>query len=775
MLDLEDNLLIICPNYEKMQLLEELSTKDNFYNIKFMTLEEFKSNYYFSYNEEALYYLIHKYHYHIDVCRRYLSYLYVIDITKNYQNPKLQFLQDIKKDLLAANLLTINQSFSKYLNNYKIIVRGYYDLEKYEEELLNYQLSLPTSSLTIPVTVCQTLEEEVNYVCLEIIKLLQNKVPLNKIYLTNVNDDYLYTLKKLFSYYHIPINIDFKDSIYATKAVSTYLKDKTLDLENTSLKAINKKLVNTINSLATLPQETPEYETILLDKLKTTYLSPNKLTNAINIKELQYPFKDDDYVFVLGFNLDFLPQTINDIDYLNDKDKIELPLYSTVYKNKRYKDVTIYLLSRIKNLYLSYKLASPFRKYYPSPLIKELNLPEQHPPLDTYEYSNIYNKIRLGEKLDLYYLYGEKTPELIKLNNTYNINYKTYSNAFTGLNKNTYLEHLPYPLKLSYTNLNMYNECQFKYFLNNVLKLSPFTDTFQSFIGSMYHKILSLYRKNNFDFETEYQKYLDQRDLTLKEKILLVKIKKDLLSLIEILKKQDLLTGFDSNYYEKEVKIKLKKPVEVEFIGYIDKIMFYQKVDDTYFAIVDYKSGTIDTKIEPMKYGLHMQLPIYLYLIHYGNVFNNPIFTGIYYQNILFNYPTWSKKYDQEQQEKYYLQGYSTDNISSLARFDSTYEKSTLIKSMAYNEEKGFNHNSKIITDNILYNLVKYTKDHIDSKADAIINAEFNIDPKVYDKKNISCQFCSFKDICYMQDNNLTYLDKVDDLSFLGGEENGLD
>lgn len=770
MQDLKDNSLIICPNSEKIFLLEELNKQDQFYNLKFMTKEEFKNNYYFSYDEEALYYLMHKYHYHLDVCRHYLSYLYLIDTKKSYQNPKLQFLQSLKKELISNNLLTFNQHFQNYLSNKKIIVRGYYNLEKYEEELFNYQFSLPKCSLKTPVTICQTIEEEVNYVCLEIIKLLNKNIPLTKIYLTNISDDYLYTLKKIFSYYHLPLNIDLKESIYATKVVSNYLKDETLELENKNFKALNKKLVNVLNSLAHLPSKTPEYNAILIDKLKSTYLSPIKLTNAINIKELDYPFQDDDYVFVLGFNQDFLPKTINDIDYLNDNDKKEVSLYPSTYINKRNKEVTIYLLSKIKNLFLSSKLSSSFRKYYPSSLIKELNLKTHNPPLDNYQYSNIYNKIRLGEKLDLYYLYGEKDQDLIKLNNTYDIKYKTYSNAFTGLNKNTYLENLAYPLRLSYTSLNTYNECQFKYYLKNVLKLEEYSDTFQSFIGSMYHKILSLYRKTNFNLEEEYQKYLEKRDLSLKEKILLVRIKKDLLTLISILQKQDLLTGYNSNYYEKEIKIKIRKDIDVELVGYIDKIMFYQKVDDTYFAIVDYKSGTIDTKIEPMKYGLHMQLPIYLYLLNYGNVFSNPIFTGIYYQNILFNYPTWSLKYEKEEQEKYFLQGYSTDKPSLLERFDSTYKESSLIKNLSYDEDKGFNRFTKLINDDTLYNLVKFTKKHIAEKTNAIINAEFAINPKIYDKKNISCQYCTFKDICYVTDTNLTYLDKVDDLSFLGGE-----
>ena len=71
--------------------------------------------------------------------------------------------------------------------------------------------------------------------------------------------------------------------------------------------------------------------------------------------------------------------------------------------------------------------------------------------------------------------------------------------------------------------------------------------------------------------------------------------------------------------------------------------MYLEKFGNTYYSIIDYKTGSIDTKIEPMKYGLHMQLPVYMYLIKYGRLFENGIFTGIYYQNILFNYPNSAK------------------------------------------------------------------------------------------------------------------------------------
>lgn len=772
---IKDNSLIICPNQTKTKILKELSQTKKLVNIKFMTKEEYKKIYYFSYDDKSLAYLIKKYNYNIDVARVYINNLYAIDENKTYKSPKLNFLKDLKKELIKEGLLIYNNTYKEYLKNKNIIVKNEYNLEKYEEEMLGIKEEhVPEKTITAPVMECNTLEEEVNQICLEIINLLKKGADINKIYLTNVSTDYLYTIKSLFSFYHIPININFNYSIYSTKVVKDYLNTKELDLENKDKKSINKKLINILSDLSFLDENSKEYKILLTDKLKNTFTSPVNLKNAITIKDLyKESFNDDEYVFVLGFNQDELPKMEKDISYITDKEKDEVSLYKTDYLNKRNKNNLVYILSNIKNLYLSYKLTSPFKSYYKSSLITDLSLNIVKPKLDSYNSSNIYNELRLASYLDLYHLYGEKNKDLSKLYTHYQIPYKTYSNVFTGINNDEYLTNLPYPLKLSYTSLNAYSECKFKYYIRHVLKLEPYTDTFQTYIGSMYHYILSVYKKTNFNFEEEYQKYLEKRDLSLKEKLLLIRIKKDLLKLIDILNKQDLITGYNDAYYEKKIDIDLKKKVSVIFTGSIDKIMYYQNIEDTYFSIIDYKTGSIDTHIEPMKYGLHMQLPVYLYLIHYSKAIKSPIFTGIYYQNILFNYPTWSKDIEKVKKDQYLLQGYSTDDISILSRFDSTYEKSEYIKSMSYNEEKGFGTyaTKKVLSNDTLYDLLDYTKNYISKETDNILSADFTINPKVYSNVNISCAFCSFKDICYMKEKDLVYLEKQNDLSFLGGDE----
>ena len=96
---IENNMLIICPNEQKSKILEKLEQENKLYNLKFMTKKEYLDNYFFTYKDNALLYLMKKYHYKVDVCKVYLNCLYVIDENKVYQNKKLLFLQNLKKEL----------------------------------------------------------------------------------------------------------------------------------------------------------------------------------------------------------------------------------------------------------------------------------------------------------------------------------------------------------------------------------------------------------------------------------------------------------------------------------------------------------------------------------------------------------------------------------------------------------------------------------------------------------------------------------------------------
>ena len=64
---------------------------------------------------------------------------------------------------------------------------------------------------------------------------------------------------------------------------------------------------------------------------------------------------------------------------------------------------------------------------------------------------------------------------------------------------------------------------------------------------------------------------------------------------------------------------------------------------------------------------------------------------------------------------------------------------------------------------------MKYTDKIINKTTDDIIDAKFEINPKVIDRKK-SCDKCNYKDVCFVNNKDYVYLDKIDNLDFLGGD-----
>ena len=189
--------IIICPNEYKLRVLEDLNKDNILHNYKFMSREEFLKNYYFDYDENALFYLINKYNYNLDVAKVYLKNMYVIDINKDYKSSKLKLLKELKIDLISNNLLKFNNIFRDYIKDKEIIIKNYYDLDKYEEELFNYKFNIPDTKLNTKVYEYNDIESEVNGVCLKIIDLINKGISLDKIYLTNISKDYYFIISKL--------------------------------------------------------------------------------------------------------------------------------------------------------------------------------------------------------------------------------------------------------------------------------------------------------------------------------------------------------------------------------------------------------------------------------------------------------------------------------------------------------------------------------------------------------------------------------------------------
>lgn len=757
-LNLENIDIIICPYDTKRYLLKKISDEHILYNITFYTKEEFISKYYFSYDLKTINYLMNKYKYNIDVCISYLENMYYIE-DKDYKNNKLKLLSKLKKELLDNNLLYINNLFKKSLKDKNIKVLNYYNLDKYLEDDLNYHYNY-NGTLSNKIHKYNKIEDEISSTCIKILKLINKGIDINNIYLS-CDDNYLYLVKKIFNYFNIPINLNDKESIYSLKEVSNYLIDKDINKLSPSTK---KKILRIETDLAFIKDE-DTYNKLLIHNLKNTYIDNIKYKDGVNkINIYNKYFTKDDYLFLLGFNSNII-RLEKDDNLIKDKYKNEVNLYNTTYKNKRNKSSLINIINNIKNITISYSNESSFEEFLECPLIKEYDLDVIEEETSFNNYSDIYNKLLLTKGLDNYYKYNEKKDYLDDLYSHYKIPYKKYSNKFDSIN------YKSNNIKLSYTSLNSYNECPFKYYLNYILKVDDYSSNFNTLIGSLYHEVLSHVYDKDFDLDKYYNDYLKSVEVSNIEKILLKRIKKELINFIKVINKQKEYTEYHNYLLENKFETIIKDKIEIIFHGFIDKVSYL----DNKFSIVDYKSGNIDTDILLMKYGLHMQLPSYLYLINKNSNIN--LFGGIYYQKILFNYPKWSS--DENKLKKSYIDntkliGYSTNNLERLEELDNTYTNSKLIKSMSYSDK--FSSYTKLLSDEDVEDLIKYTEKIIKNTANNICNGNFNIEPKQYKNKNITCEYCPYKDICFYKEEDIKELDLVEDLSFLKeGVKNEMD
>ena len=771
---LEDNRVYIVPDNIKKELLLELTNKKLLIDIKFFSLREFINNLTFTYDEKAIYYLMKNYNYKYDNAKTILDNLYYIN-EETFNNSKLLELKKIKEEI--KDLLIFNEYFYDYIKTRKIYIYGYDFINEYDLKLLkdlDYEIiEKPVKDHKHDIYKFNNIFDEVVFVSSKIRELIDQGIDINKIKLINVPSEYNFILKQIFNMFNLNIDTN-KESIYSTKIVQEFLKDidklPEPDLNNEDNLYIYNKIIDTLNKYS-FDMDKDIKKDMLIQEFKSIKTNGLLYENKIEIKNINN-IKDDEYAFLLGFNEGNYPVIKKDEDYLSDKEKEELGISTSYEINKIEKESIINNIKSIKNLVISYKNKTPFNEYYPSTLIEELGYEVKEEDINL-NYSNSLNKILLSKDLDNFVKYGEKTNRLeILFSNYKDIKYMSYDNKFKGLDKEKLYKYINNELTLSYSSLDNFYKCKFRYYMNNILKLDKYEETFSIFIGNLFHDMLSKCFEDGFDFEKEYYDYIKEKEFTNKEEFFIKKIKKDLLFVIESIKKQYSYSNFKDALYENKFEINKDNTIKVKFIGFIDKLLTHEYKGKTLLVIVDYKTGVQDLNLSNCYYGLNLQLPIYLYLSKQGDLKNSEVI-GFYLQKILTPIPKidTKKEYSLQKEENLRLQGYSLYDEELLNEFDSTYENSRVVKSLS-KTSNGFSSYSKLLTKDQMNKLEELVDKKIDNARDMILDADFEIDPKVMKFKNISCEYCKFKDICYMNQNNIKYLKEIKDLNFLGGEEN---
>ncbi len=761
MLDsIENNSIIICNKDAKNQILRRIK---KLINIKFMSIKEFIKSYYFDYDEKSILYLMKKYNIKYEIAVEYLSNLIYVE-DKKYNNDKLDFLVSIKKTLMDNNLLIFNNKFKNYIKDKKIVIYNYH-LTKFERYLLRdldiKEINKPQNSYKPVIYEFKNVDEEVEFVAKEISKLINSKVPVDQIKLVNIGDDYINIVTRIFGYYNLMIDKFNKISI-----LSTVIGKKFYDNLNNGINfacdsickysdtKIYKQIIDICNKYIWC-DDINDARILIEYDLKHTYIENTKYKNMIEVVDLKTYDFNNEYVFMLGFNQGIIPNLQKDEDYITDSIK---PYYmdSTVEKNKKEREEVLNSIRNIKNLTITYKLKSPFRVFYPSNLIDELGVNVSKSEFDCkVSYSRISDSLRLASALDELIKFSSIDDTLEILNSNYDIPYNTYSHSFTGLSKKKLEDYINSQenFNLSYSSMDNYNRCAFRFYIDKILCLKDNNEKFSLILGKIYHYILEKAVKQDIDIEYEVKKYIEENkiDLSNSNNFFISKCINNLKYLIEILKYQSSFSKLKNIDTEKFIKVPLKD--NINFVGFIDKIV-YDKIDNqTVAAIIDYKTYVKSPSLKFIENGIDIQLPTYMYLSSY--LYKNIKFAGFYLQNI-----TLDNKSDDEKKDSLKLIGFTNKDKKILEMFDSGYTNSSVINGIKVKQDGSFSANSLkyMLSDEDINNIIDITKTKIDETLDNILNCNFDINPKI-NKDNLGCEFCNFSDLCYKKEYDLKYID----------------
>lgn len=767
--------LIITNEFNKMDILKKLTKEKKFNNYKFYSFNELKRKLFFDYDNKTIEYVMKKYNVNLSIAKIYIENLYFL---KDVRNKKIEFLNNLKKELDNNKLLIYNNQFKNYLLDKKIIVYQNEELSKEEKYILhdfNYEVKKNQDSIYSPeIFEAININEELEFVISSIKNLIHEGIDINNIKLI-ANSEYNKYLEYYSQIFGLPLNTSDGNSFFSTGVSNLFLcmydeYDIPVIIEKLKEKYENiNELISVINKSVLVSDKKIRKE-FIIDDLKKCIVSNVSYKNAIDIHSLYENYGDDDYVFLLGFNIGNYPKIYMDDDFLSDKEKKMLDLDTSIEKNKMERVNVISAIKRIPHLIITYPLHDGSKVRYPSVLIDDLQVTSQKIKLNrSISYSKKYSNLLYAIDLDNFYKYNDESKYLKMYQKNLNIPYREYNNKYNMIDTDLLKERLNDNFTLSYTSLESFNECGFKYYLSRIMNLDIYEETFKIIIGKIVHHILEKGLENDIDIDLEISEFMKTLDFSFgpRELFYVHKLSAELDYLLKYLHEQEKNSKLTNYLFETELAVEKKyNDINVVFKGFIDKVMSTEYKDKEVIAVVDYKTGDKNIKLDTLEYGLNIQLPIYLYLLKNSERFKDSVIAGFYIEKVLNNVfnITKNKSLEELKNENLRLQGYTNSDENIISLIDSNYLNSKMIKGLKFKKDGSFYSTSKVLSNKEMDDMIVKVQNIIDDTIKNLITGNFFINPKVLKGKNISCTYCKFKDICFK-----TKSDEV----IIGGEDDG--
>ena len=763
---------------EKIYIVDDANKKNfllnkNTSSSNLMSYQSVIKNLYFDFREDAIYDIVVNKNVTKEIAQIYLKNMYYL---QESNRKRIKFLLDLKKELMAKNLLIFNPFFKQWISQYELV---FYHISK-KDKFFWQTVEILKQDCKVEIEDClktsfigklaheKTLDDEVIGVCLEIVKLLKRGVDYHHIYLTNLNEEYIQKFQFYGKIFNIPFNLKNNQKIYSTMIINEFIQNitKPWDQVLTDLKThlttnaevlVYESLVNLCNKYV-LYKKNEQFYQYFLECLKELKIKNNN-DGIKGFDFLKEEVAYDDYVFVVGANEGELPKAIKDIGYFNDFDLRALKMSDTKEQNEIILKETIARLKSYSNLVISYKEKNGNLEYFPASILECLQTTKINFESNRFSYSHLFNLLNYGKLYDTYLKYGINDSNLALLVPIYEgAGYRSFNNQ---VQLPTVVNQIK---KFSYTSLDTYQKCPYRFYLNYILKVNDYQETFAILLGRFYHAVLSrIYQENDLDLIIMEEQQIF-KNLTASEKFFLKKLTDDLRKTIYNIKEQEQCLNYSKVLCEEKFEINLFEDYILE--GIIDKIY----LSDETISLIDYKTGKANVDLSYLSCGLNLQLPIYLLLIK-NSQFHDWHIAGFYLQKFLRSLVSCDFKHDKDYLEKQALklQGYSNDNESVIKNFDTSYKDSKVVHGLKVSS-KGFYAYSKVLSDEQIEDLITYTKGLVEKTIKEIAQGNFQISPKRIDGELKSCEYCPYQNICYRKEEDILNL-KKEELSFLKKKE----
>ncbi len=491
--------------------------------------------------------------------------------------------------------------------------------------------------------------------------------------------------------------------------------------------------------------------------LRSMKIGTNKILENLNVNNINdFFYEDGQIVYLIGANNQDFIKVKKEDDFLNDMAKKKVHVMTTKQTNERIKRDFIRNLGMLDcNTYVSYSKIIGKNNFEVNEFFKDSHIIPS-------KVTDCLDRYSLEADVYLYKKYLDKS---IKENYKYeelekleiNLEMTQKSNLDFGPNGKLDWDYKKYffEKQISATLLDKYFQCNFKFYIENVLQLKvSLKNKINLDVGTYIHGVLeniinpktSLSKDLGFRVDEVGNKFLEDNPdlfsyLGEDRDIKLLKINEYLKQLVRIICEQINRENFKIFSVEEEIAYDID---DFRVVGKIDSVLNF----NNYYMVIDYKTGNDELKLDDkyLENGLYLQNMIYFILLRQKYLGVN--FAGTYKYKV-------APRFVLKDEDNISLRnGYTSDEEEVLRNLDSkNYKK------LSFNKDGSLSKSSKILTTQEFENKILLVENKILHFIDEVRTSDkYEVKP-LKSKEIDPCEYCSYLNVCFKNHNSYNVLE----------------